>query len=112
VSRLVVDRVAHRAIPGEPLLVHARQYGRAIAVGIILAMMLVDFVGPKIVSRAETAIIVFELIILAFVIVCGMVSVGHLRVRKETGARRRLRPAAVTAGSDAASPIALHGKQA
>jgi amino acid transporter len=46
--------------------------GKAIAVGIILAMMLVNFIGPKIVSRAETAIIVFELIILAVFVVAGL----------------------------------------
>jgi len=45
--------------------------GKAIAVGIVLAMMLVNFVGPKIVSRAETAIIGFELIILAVFVVAG-----------------------------------------
>jgi amino acid transporter len=46
--------------------------GKAIAIGIILAMMLVNFVGPKIVSRAETGIIVFELIILAVFVVAGL----------------------------------------
>jgi amino acid transporter len=46
--------------------------GKAIAVGIILAMMLVNFVGSRLVSRAETAIIVFELVILVAFVVAGV----------------------------------------
>ena len=46
--------------------------GKAIAVGIILAVVVVNFVGSKVVSRAETAIIVFELIILTVFVVVGV----------------------------------------
>jgi len=46
--------------------------GKAIAVGIILAVVVVNFVGSRVVSRAETAIIVLELIILAVFVVVGM----------------------------------------
>ena len=54
--------------------------GKAIAVGIILAMMLVNFIGSKVVSRAETAIIIFELVILAVFVVAGLMKaqVPHL----------------------------------
>lgn len=45
--------------------------GKAIAVGIILVVMGVNFVGARVVSRAETAIIVFELAILAVIVVAG-----------------------------------------
>jgi hypothetical protein len=174
VSKLVVDRVAHRAVPGDPLLVHARRYGHAIlhvvaddhicfarvhgaqppAVVLKASGRTLTCRGPsgtRVLLSSRVAALAFkvakdrqlpgvfarrmwlcgsgslyaaaaltvafvlffpfaavgQMASLAFLIVYGMVSLGHLRVRKETGARGWMLYAAV--GLNAALCLLLLG---
>ena len=60
--------------------------GKAIGIGLIVAVVVVNLIGTKFVGKSEIFVITIELAILA-AFVYGTVSLGHLRVYRETGAK-------------------------